>query len=122
MSTRKNARLTGQQRRKQRVRKKVTGAPERPRLSVFRSAKHMFVQVIDDVADNTLVSAGTHGKSGVGDDNMSKVEQARAIGKAIADKCRSQNITAVVFDRNGNRYHGRVKAVAEGAREGGLRF
>lgn len=116
------AKLSGRVRRKVRVRKKISGSQERPRLSVFRSARHVFAQVIDDVAGNTVVSVGTHGGSATGSKDDNKVDQARAVGKRLAELCREKNITAVVFDRNGFRYHGRVRAVAEAAREGGLTF
>ena len=122
MSTTQHKKLTAAQRRKLRVRKKVSGSQARPRLSVFRSASHLFVQVIDDVAGETLVSVGTHGKTGVGDKGTKKVDLARQVGQKVAELCRSKNIEAVVFDRNGFRYHGRVRAVAEAAREGGLAF
>ena len=122
MSTTQQKRLTAAQRRKRRVRKKVSGSDSRPRLSVFRSATHLFVQVIDDVAGQTLVSVGTHGKAGIGSKGSKKVDQAREVGQKVAELCRSKNIVAVVFDRNGFRYHGRVRAVAEAARAGGLAF
>lgn len=122
MSVRINDKLVGRERRKLRVRKRVNGTAQRPRLSVFRSARHVFVQVVDDVSGRTLVSVGTHGKSGVSADGSHKVDQAKAVGKKLAELCQGQKIDAVVFDRNGFRYTGRVRAVAEGAREGGLSF
>lgn len=122
MSVRINGKLTGRTRRKLRVRKRVNGTAERPRLSVFRSAKHLFVQVVDDVSGRTLVSVGTHGKTGLNVAEGHKVDLARAVGKKLAELCQGQQIGAVVFDRNGFRYTGRVRAVAEGAREGGLSF
>ncbi|RME39254.1 MAG: 50S ribosomal protein L18, partial [Deltaproteobacteria bacterium] len=102
--------------RQTRVRKKVKGTPERPRLSVFRSARHIYVQVIDDVARKTLVSASTVSKDiADGLKSTGNIEAARAVGKAIAEKALAQNINKVVFDRNGFLYHGRVKALADAA-------
>ncbi len=114
--------LEGRERRRVRIRKKVFGTTERPRLNVFRSAKHIYVQVIDDVQRATLVSSSTVEK--VLRDSVAgkKVEQAKQVGKAVAEACKAKSIESVVFDRGGYRYHGRVKAVAEGAREGGLKF
>lgn len=122
MSIRINDKLEGRARRKLRVRKRVSGTAERPRISVFRSAKHLFVQVVDDVAGKTLVSVGTHGKTGVGGAAGHKVDKAKAVGQKLAELCQEKKISAVVFDRNGFRYTGRVRAVAEAAREGGLSF
>ncbi|RHW36265.1 50S ribosomal protein L18 [Lysinibacillus yapensis] len=103
-----------------RVRTKIAGTAERPRLNVFRSNKHIYAQLIDDVAGVTLVSASTqdNGFEGAG----SNVEAAAKIGEAIAKRAAEKNITAVVFDRGGYLYHGRVKALAEAARENGLEF
>ncbi len=112
------------QRRKATIRKKVEGSQERPRLSVYRSLNHIYAQVIDDATGKTLVSASTlspelkDGKKAQG----KKKELAKEVGLLIAKKCQEQKIGAVVFDRNGFMYHGRVAAVAEGAREGGLKF
>jgi large subunit ribosomal protein L18 len=107
-------------RRKVRIRKKVNGTSERPRLSVFRSAKHIYAQVVDDAEGRTLVAASTVLK-GVGDEG-NKVERAKAVGAAIAKACLDKGIKAVVFDRNGFLYHGRIRALAESAREAGLSF
>jgi large subunit ribosomal protein L18 len=110
-------------RRHARVRKHVAGTPERPRLAVFRSLTEIYAQVIDDEAGATLVSASTIDKdlrkkmSG-----KNKTEQARLVGEAIADRAKAQGITTVVFDRGGFKYIGRIQALAEGAREGGLEF
>jgi large subunit ribosomal protein L18 len=103
-----------------RVRNKITGTPECPRLNVFRSDRHIYAQIIDDKAGVTLVSASSleKGYEGKGSDK----EAARAIGKAVAQKALEKGITTVVFDRSGYVYHGRVKELAEGAREGGLNF
>jgi large subunit ribosomal protein L18 len=104
-----------------RIRKQVKGTAERPRISVFRSNKFIYCQLIDDRSGNTLVSASSRDK-GFDCSNMDKTEQARQVGKALAQKAMAAKITAVVFDRGGYLYHGRVKALAEGAREGGLKF
>ena len=120
-SLRSTKKLNQRGRRKLRVRKKIQGCAERPRLNVFRSAKHIYVQVIDDAAGTTLASASTMQKplSGEGGD---KADLAKKVGLAIADLCKQKEIEKVSFDRNGFRYHGRIRAVAEGAREGGLEF
>ena len=102
---------------KYRVRNKISGTQERPRMSVFRSNKQIYVQVIDDEAGRTLVAA-----SSLGMEAMPKQEQAEKVGEMIAKKALEAGITTVVFDRNGYLYHGRVKQVAEGARKGGLNF
>jgi large subunit ribosomal protein L18 len=109
--------------RKARIRKRITGTPEQPRLSVFRSAKHIYAQVIDDVAGRTLVAASSLEKE-VGENSELKGKTAHAVlvGKLVAKRALDQSIKSVVFDRNGFLYHGRVKAVSDGAREGGLDF
>ena len=120
----KNPKLEARLRRKKRIRKKISGTPERPRLVVFRSAKHMYAQLVDDLNQRTITGVSTLSPwvrerlDGV----QGKVEKARIVGKAIAEKAKELGITKVVFDRAGYRYHGRVKALAEGAREGGLEF
>ena len=103
-----------------RVRGKVSGTAERPRLSVFRSEKNIYAQVIDDVAGTTLVSASTVEKGFEG--NGGNIEAAKKIGAVIAERALAKGIEEVVFDRGGCIYHGRVQALAEGAREGGLKF
>ena len=103
-----------------RVRGKISGTAERPRLSVFRSENNIYAQIIDDVAGNTLVSASTVEKGFEG--NGGNIEAAKKIGAAIAERALAKGIEEVVFDRGGNIYHGRVQALAEGAREGGLKF
>ena len=103
-------------RRHLRVRKAVSGTQERPRLVVFRSLKHIYAQIVDDVAQRTLMSVGDEGMNGT------KSERALAVGKSVAEKAKAAGIAKVVFDRAGYQYHGRVKAVADGAREGGLEF
>jgi large subunit ribosomal protein L18 len=114
--------LEGRQRRKVRVRKKVLGTAERPRLSVFRSAKHIYAQVIDDIGGTTLAAASTVAKDVREGLSGKKIDRAKLVGQKLAAVCKAKEITAVRFDRNGYKYHGRVKAVAEGAREGGLIF
>ena len=106
--------------RHMRVRNKISGTPERPRLCVFRSAKHIYAQVIDDVNGVTLASASSmmKGFEGTG----SSKEAARKVGEAVAKAALEKGITEVVFDRSGYIYHGRVQELAEGAREGGLKF
>lgn len=111
--------------RHRRVRKKVSGTPQRPRLCVFRSLRHIYAQVIDDVAGTTLVSASTLEPSVremLNGGDGGNVEAARKVGAVLARKAVEKGITRVVFDRGGYKYHGRVKALAEAAREGGLEF
>ena len=106
--------------RHKRVRGKVSGTPERPRLNVFRSETNIYAQIIDDTKGVTLVSASSLEKGFEGPG--SNCEAAKKVGEAIAQRARDKGIEAVVFDRGGYLYHGRVKALAEGAREGGLKF
>jgi len=108
-------------RRHLRVRKKVRGTSTRPRLVVFRSLKHTYAQLVDDDRGVALLGASDR-SNGLQVEGSGKLARARALGKLIAEKAKAQSITAVVFDRAGYKYHGRVKAVAEGAREGGLEF
>ena len=103
-----------------RVRGKVSGTAERPRLSVFRSENHIYAQIIDDVAQKTLCSASSVEKGFEG--SGGNVEGAKKVGMAVAERAVAKGIEEVVFDRGGNIYHGRVKALADGAREGGLKF
>ena len=116
-----NKNVVGRKRRHIRVRKKVSGTPERPRLVVTRSARHMVAQVVDDTVGRTLASASTMETDlrGATDDKTAK---ARTVGQLVADRAKKAGVEAVVFDRGGNKYHGRVAALAEGAREGGLDF
>jgi large subunit ribosomal protein L18 len=105
-------------RRKMGQRKTIRGTPGRPRLSVYRSLQHIYAQLIDDLAGTTVASASSlDAKTGAGN-----VNGAKEVGKVLAERARKAGFEDVVFDRNGFRYHGRVKAVAEGAREGGLKF
>src|SRR6059036_533294 len=108
-------------RRHLRVRKKVTGTPERPRLVVFRSIKHVYAQLVDDDKGATLLGVSDDSE-GLVLDGKGKVARAKATGKLLAARAKAAGIGKVVFDRAGYRYHGRVKAVADGAREGGLEF
>ena len=103
-------------RRHLRVRKRVGGTAERPRLVVFRSLKHIYAQLVDDTSNRTLATVSDHKLTG------KKSERSTAVGKLIAEKAKDAGLSRVVFDRAGYRYHGRVKAVADGAREGGLEF
>lgn len=112
----------GRERRKIRVRKKVTGTAERPRLSVYRSLRHIHAQLVNDLEGKTLLGMSTAAKDFAERTHAGNVKGAKALGKALAERARAQRITKVVFDRSGCLYHGRVKAVAEGAREGGLEF
>ncbi len=102
-----------------RIRKKIIGTPQRPRLSVYRSNKDIYCQVIDDTRGHTLAAASSRELNGA---SGTKTEKAYQVGKLIAEKTKACGIEAVVFDRGGYLYHGRVKALAEGAREGGLNF
>jgi len=113
----------GRQRRKIRVRKKVRGSDQRPRVCVFRSNKHIYAQVISDSQGKTLAAVSSLSEDLAEQLKKSKgVDAAKQVGVALAKACKEKNITRVVFDRNGFIYHGRVKAVADGAREGGLDF
>ncbi|MBX7182666.1 MAG: 50S ribosomal protein L18 [Bacteroidia bacterium] len=106
---------------KMRIRKVVSGTPECPRLTVFRSNKGIYAQVIDDINGKTLISSSSAEK-GVAEGKMCKIDQAKEVGKSIAQKATAAGISTVVFDRNGYLYHGRIKSLAEAAREAGLNF
>ena len=122
MNVSKERRLA-RKKRQARVRKKVTGSVERPRLCVFRSSKHIYVQIIEDATGKTLAAASTAAKGAADSVKYSgNVEAAKLVGKQIAEKALAQDIKQVVFDRNGFLYHGRVKALADAAREAGLTF
>ena len=122
MST-NSSRADARVRRHARVRRKVAGTPERPRLSVFRSTAEIYAQLIDDQAGHTLISASSIDQDLRSKlDGLKKLEQARLVGKTVAERARSKGIQQVVFDRGGFRYIGRVKALADAAREGGLDF
>jgi large subunit ribosomal protein L18 len=109
-------------RRHARVRKKISGISERPRLAVFRSLQHIYAQIIDDQAGHTLVAASTLEPAARADVSGSKSEQAKRIGQLLAERAREKGVSQVIFDRGGFLYHGRVKSLAEGARAGGLQF
>jgi large subunit ribosomal protein L18 len=115
------ARRVGRLRRHNRLRKRVTGTPERPRLVVKRSSRHIHVQVVDDTVGRTLVSASTLDASLKGAEG-DKSALSRQVGALVAERAKAAGITAVVFDRGGNRYQGRIAALADAAREGGLDF
>ena len=117
------AKLKRQLRRRRHVRRKITGTPERPRLTVFRSSKHIYAQLVDDMSGVTLASAASLGKAAASElPYGGNLKAAQAIGKKIAEAAKAKGITKVAFDRGHYRYHGRVKALAEAAREGGLQF
>jgi len=123
MSSSKKSRNTARIHRHVRVRQNISGTPERPRLNVFRSLKEIYAQVIDDKAGNTLVSASSLDpelRASLKD--QKRIEQARLVGKALAERAQAKGIAEVAFDRGGYKYQGRVKALADGAREGGLKF
>jgi large subunit ribosomal protein L18 len=106
---------------KKRIRKVVTGTSEAPRLSVFRSNKQIYAQIIDDVKGVTIASASSAVKD-IADKKVNKIEQAKLVGKLLAEKAQAAGVKSCAFDRNGYLYHGRVKSLAEAAREGGLNF
>ena len=115
-------RITGRERRKRRVRKKISGTAVRPRMSVFRSAKHISVQLIDDIAGRTLAQASTYVIKSGEKHSSANCKNAKTIGERIAEFAKQNGIETVVFDRSGYRYHGRIKALADAAREKGLKF
>ncbi|MBP5400803.1 MAG: 50S ribosomal protein L18 [Bacteroidales bacterium] len=117
----KNKKVFRRNRIKQRVRKSISGTPERPRMSVFRSNRDIYVQLIDDLAGHTLASASS-AVADIRDQKITKSAKAAIVGKNIAEKALAAGITKVVFDRNGYLYHGRIKSLADAAREGGLTF
>ena len=118
--------LTLREKRHKRVRAKVSGTPQRPRLNVFRSSKHIYAQVIDDERGHTLVAAGSNDPElralKMASESMTKTERAQWVGRMVAQKAHAAGITQVVFDRGGFLYHGRVRALADAARESGLDF
>ena len=118
---RKNRKEYRRKRIKLRIRKSVNGTTDRPRLTVFRSNKEIYAQLIDDMDGHTLSSASSREK-GIAGKKVNKIEQAKLVGQLIAEKAKEANIETVIFDRNGYLYHGRVKALAESARENGLKF
>ncbi|MCC6628909.1 MAG: 50S ribosomal protein L18 [Chloroflexi bacterium] len=117
--------MTPRQRRQRRVRGKVSGTPLRPRLNVFRSSLHIYAQIIDDTEGVTLAAAGSHEpalRAQLSGDDTTKTTAAVAVGKLVAERAREKGIDKVVFDRAGYQYHGRIKALADAAREAGLDF
>lgn len=116
--------LNSRERTKIKIRKKISGTSEKPRLTVYRSLNNIYAQLIDDSTGNTLVSASTLAKELVNDlkSSKGKIERGKLVGSLLAKRAAEKNITVVLFDRNGYKYHGRVQAVANGAREGGLKF
>ncbi|GAA3761681.1 50S ribosomal protein L18 [Salinactinospora qingdaonensis] len=119
--TRSGSRAASRLRRHARIRKKISGTPSRPRLVVTRSSKHMFAQVVDDTKGFTLVSASTM-EAPVRAQDAQKTEKSQRVGELIAQRATERGITSVVFDRGGYKYHGRIAALADGARSGGLEF
>src|SRR5688500_10793993 len=124
MRTKYRKSLTLRERRHRRVRAKISGTAQRPRLNVFRSSAHIYAQLIDDLSGHTLAAASdleetVRERAG---DSATKSARAKAVGEVIAERARGAGVEAVLFDRGGFLYHGRVKAVADGAREGGLKF
>ena len=113
---------TRRQKIKQRIRTQISGTQERPRMTVFRSNKQIYVQLVNDQTGETVVSASSKNKEVTGKKDVSKGEQAKLVGKLIAEKSLARGIGTVVFDRNGYLYHGRIKLLADSAREGGLKF
>lgn len=105
-----------------RIRKKISGTSEKPRLSVFRSNKQIYVQVIDDQKGITLLSASSKEKEIASKTKIRKTEQAKLVGELLAAKCKDKGIESIIFDRGGYKYHGRIKSLADSAREGGLKF
>jgi large subunit ribosomal protein L18 len=116
------AKTRQRQRRKLRVRRQVQGTAERPRLSVFRSSKHIYAQLIDDSKGVTLIATSSRGKGGAKVAYGGNVKAASAVGKQLAEVAKAKGIQQVAFDRGYYKYHGRIKALADGAREGGLKF
>ena len=117
--------LTKRERRlkiKQRIRKRIHGTNERPRMTVFRSNKQIYVQLVNDLTGETVVSASSKNKEVADKKNINKSEQAKLVGKLVAERSLAKGINSVVFDRNGYLYHGRIRVLAESAREGGLKF
>ncbi len=117
-----NPKKTARAKRISRIRKKISGTAERPRLCVFKSNKHIYAQVVDDVAGKTIAAMSTVDKEFNQGDEKGKTGAAKVVGMAIAERAKSAGISQVIFDRGGYLYHGRVKSLSEGAREGGLKF
>jgi large subunit ribosomal protein L18 len=107
---------------RKRIRNKISGTAEKPRLAVFRSNRQIYVQVVDDQKGSTLLAVSSKEKEIAGKTGIKKTEQAKLVGKSLASRCREMGIESVVFDRSGYKYHGRIKSLADAAREGGLKF
>jgi large subunit ribosomal protein L18 len=123
MATFTQKKAASRERRRARIRGQISGTAERPRLNVFRSLDNIYAQVIDDLAGHTLASASTIDKEVAKQvEGKNKIESAKIVGKVLAERAKAAGVSAVVFDRGGYQYHGRVAALAEGAREGGLEF
>ncbi|MEM7340975.1 MAG: 50S ribosomal protein L18 [Actinomycetota bacterium] len=122
MVVRTNPKHLARSRRQRRVRKKVIGTSERPRLAVFRSNKHISVQVIDDTKSHTVASASSYEADVRSGGSTGSVDAAKSVGTLIGERAKAAGVDTVVFDRGGNRYHGRVAALADAAREAGLEF
>ncbi len=122
MAARSTTRQAARSRRQRRVRKKVVGTSERPRLAVFRSNKHISVQVIDDSKSSTVAAASTYEAAVRSAGSTGSADAAKNVGRLIGERASAAGVEAVVFDRGGNRYHGRVAALADAAREAGLKF
>jgi large subunit ribosomal protein L18 len=118
----KSVKVAARNRRKVSIRKKIAGTADRPRLTVFRSAKHIYVQAVDDTTNTVIASASDLEETIKASLTGKKKDRAKAVGAAVAKKLLAKNISLCIFDRNGFIYHGRVSAVADGAREGGLKF
>jgi len=118
-----NPRYRARLKRKRRIRKNIAGTADRPRLTVFRSARHIYAQVVDDTRGHTLAAASSLDRAVAGDQAAkSKIDKATLVGKLVGQRAKENGVTKIVFDRNGFLYHGRVRAVSEGAREAGLVF
>jgi large subunit ribosomal protein L18 len=123
MAVARNPRVEARLKRKRRIRQRVRGGPDRPRLNVFRTSRHLYAQVIDDVNGKTLAAASTlSAEIREQEKAKGKIEYAKRVGKLVAEKALAQGITKVVFDRNGFLYHGRIEALAAAARDAGLQF
>ena len=122
MSTKTNRKHAAHRRRHRRVRKKVVGSEQRPRLAVFRSNRHISVQIIDDSRGHTVAAASSYEEAVRSAGSTGTVDAATTVGKLIGERARAAGVSTVVFDRGGNRYHGRVAALADAAREAGLEF
>lgn len=120
--SKKDNKFCARAKRIKRIRKKITGTPVCPRMRVYRSNQHIYVQIIDDTKQNTLVSMSTQDKEFDNNGLKGKCEQAEHVGELIASRAQAAGIKRVVFDRGGNLYHGRVKSLSDGARKGGLKF